>query len=324
MPPPEHAAREHPLVLVVDPQEWSARSLESILMPHGYDVRRAASGGQGLELAGTEEPDAVIVDYQLPDMTAEQFCRVLCADPEVGPTLPIIVTLDVPTGRQERLDVQRAGAWECCSKPLDAEVLERKLAVFTRAKRHADALRRTSVVDLATGLYNMRGMERRSHEIAAESSRRHAPVSCVALSLARDGRRRDSGAHGELSAASARLAAALRACSRVSDAVARLGGDDFAIVAPATSLPGAERLIERLQATLDAAAPGTGMGAGGAEHPQLRAAYAMVEEDDGHPADPMALVTRAVQALHEAHLPAREPGEATLRRYGNGGPERHR
>ena len=38
-----------PLVLIANDQEWSARSLESILGPSGYSVVRAYTGQQALE-----------------------------------------------------------------------------------------------------------------------------------------------------------------------------------------------------------------------------------------------------------------------------------
>src|SRR5690606_7656216 len=40
-----------PLVLVANDQEWSARSLESILAPNGYAVVRAHTGQQALDQA---------------------------------------------------------------------------------------------------------------------------------------------------------------------------------------------------------------------------------------------------------------------------------
>ena len=57
-----------PLVLIANDQEWSARSLESILGPSGYSVVRAYTGQQALERARTSQPDLIILDAQMPDM----------------------------------------------------------------------------------------------------------------------------------------------------------------------------------------------------------------------------------------------------------------
>ena len=67
--------RRAPVVLVVSDQEWSARSLESILMPNGYAVLRAFTGAHGLERARLHAPDVVIVAQSLPDTDGLALCR---------------------------------------------------------------------------------------------------------------------------------------------------------------------------------------------------------------------------------------------------------
>jgi CheY-like chemotaxis protein len=59
-----HREKAHPapLVLIANDQEWSARSLESILGPNGYAVVRAYTGQQALERARTSQPDIIILD----------------------------------------------------------------------------------------------------------------------------------------------------------------------------------------------------------------------------------------------------------------------
>ncbi len=46
-----------PIILIANDQEWSGRSIESILAPEGYEVRRAFTGGQALEVARAIQPD---------------------------------------------------------------------------------------------------------------------------------------------------------------------------------------------------------------------------------------------------------------------------
>ncbi len=73
--------RTSPLVLIANDQEWSARSLESILAPNGYAVVRAYTGHQALERVRTSEPDLIILDAQMPDMHGFEVCRTLRSDP---------------------------------------------------------------------------------------------------------------------------------------------------------------------------------------------------------------------------------------------------
>lgn len=80
MPQRESAPRS-PLVLIANDQEWSARSLESILTPNGYTVIRAYTGQQALDRALSARPDLVILDAQMPDLHGIEVCRLLREDP---------------------------------------------------------------------------------------------------------------------------------------------------------------------------------------------------------------------------------------------------
>jgi PleD family two-component response regulator len=171
-----------PLVLIANDQEWSARSIESILGPNGYNVVRAYTGQQALERARTAQPDLIILDAQMPDMHGFEVCRALRSDPRFSATTPIVITTSGPSGRSQRLEAYQAGAWEFLGQPLDGESLLLKLATFLQSKREVDSLREESLLDPGSGLYNMRGLARRAKEIGAEAFRRRDPLACVVFS----------------------------------------------------------------------------------------------------------------------------------------------
>ena len=235
-----------PLVLIANDQEWSARSLESILGPNGYSVVRAYTGQQALERARTSQPDLIILDAQMPDMHGFEVCRTLRSDPRFSATTPIVITTSGPSGRTQRLEAYRAGAWEFLGQPLDGEALLLKLATFLQCKREVDCLREESLLDPGTGLYNMRGLARRAHEIGADAIPPARPARLRGvLAPRRRGRaptrspRGGSAAHGRPGGqcSSVRPAAS-------SDAIGRLGQSEFAVIAPATGAEGAVRLVE--------------------------------------------------------------------------------
>src|SRR6185437_15026869 len=111
-----------PLVLLANDQEWSARSLESILGPNGYAVLRAYTGKQVLDLARSAQPDLVIMDIRLPDMDGGDVCKQLLDDVRFNASTPIIITTSGPAERSQRLAALQSGAWEFVSQPLDGEV----------------------------------------------------------------------------------------------------------------------------------------------------------------------------------------------------------
>src|SRR3954465_9276704 len=103
-------ARSAPLVLIANDQEWSARSLESILGPAGYSVVRAYTGQQALERARTAQPDLIILDAQRADVHGLGVCPMLRADPRLSGTTPVVITASGPSGRTQRLEAYGAGA----------------------------------------------------------------------------------------------------------------------------------------------------------------------------------------------------------------------
>lgn len=285
MTDPEPASRPH-LVLIANDQEWSARSLESILAPNGYAVLRAYTGQQALERARAARPDLVILDAQMPDLHGIEVCRTLRQDPRFSATTPILITTAGPSGRTQRLEAYRAGAWEFLGQPLDGESLLLKLETFLAAKLEADRFREDALLDEATGLYNMRGLSRRAREVASEAIRRHQPLVCLALAHDPSG----NGASADGSAEIVRLGQLLREHGRASDVLGRLGDFEFAVIAPATSEAGAHQLVQRLQ---DAFAQGGEAGSA----LRVRAGYCAVPDFAAADVDAIEMLVRATAAL---------------------------
>ena len=281
MPRPDRA----PVVLIANDQEWSARSLESILGPNGYAVLRAYTGHQALERAREGRPDLIILDAQLPDIHGFEVCHQLRSDPEFNPATPIIITTAGPSGRAQRLDAYRAGAWEFLGQPLDGESLLLKLETYLTAKRIADRGAQEPLVDPASGLYSSRGLSRRAREIGSEVSRRREPMACVVFTV--EGR----GGDGAAAEAVARVADVLRRQGRASDAIGRVGDAEFAIVAPATQAEGVRRLLDRLEQAMTPVSDSSEM--------RLRAGCYAVSNMAAAKVAPLEMLLRATAALRD-------------------------
>ena len=223
-----------PLILLGGAEEWLTRSIDSVLGNAGYQVARARTGQDALDMAPHERPDAILLDIGIEDPDGFAVCRALRAHPAVSAATPIVLlTLTTPT-RTEQLDALRAGAWELRGQPLDAEELLLRLAVFTRGKLELERLGGEGLVDQVSGLYNATGVARRSEELAALTARQGMPLACVVF--------RSSNGDGD------DLARAFKTHGRISDAIGRTAYDEFAVFAPATDGPAAARLVKRLTA----------------------------------------------------------------------------
>jgi diguanylate cyclase (GGDEF)-like protein len=245
----EVEARAHrpPFVLLANDQEWSGRSLESILSPKGYAVLRAYTAQQALDIVRTTPLDVLVLDTRLSDVGGVELCERLRASGRVDVTTPIIITSSGHYERGERLAAHRAGAWEFFAQPLDAELFLLKLKTFVDAKRRTDAMLAESLLDEETGLYSLRGLARRAQEIGAAAQRRHEALAFVALAADSPP---GSGAEAASTALLTRAADLLRHTSRAADAIGRFGPLEFAIIAPGAGAAGARRLVERLRESL--------------------------------------------------------------------------
>ena len=175
------------------------------------------------------DPDLIILDAQMPDIHGFDVCRMLRDDPRISATTPIVITTSGPSGRAQRLEAYRAGAWEFLGQPLDGEALLLKLRTFVQSKLEVDALRDESLVDPATGFYNMRGLARRAREIGSEASRRHQALACVVFAPIVDSTE-DPADEAVLEEVAEQVGRVFREAGRSSDAVGRLVHGEFAVI----------------------------------------------------------------------------------------------
>lgn len=296
---PSGFIRMHPpMALIIDNKDWSARSLESVLTPAGYDVIRVKTGMNGVARARAHPPDVILMNFDLPDGNAVGLCHLLRDEPRIGPTIPIVVLSTGHATRQQRLAALEAGAWEFLTYPFDAQELLLRLDGYTMAKAEIDRMKRESLVDETTELYTDRGLERRAEEIRSLAFRQGGPLACVVIAPAFESgqERPSSGADVDaIEQAIKQIGAVLKEAGRVSDAIGRLGKTEFAIVAPATDAEGAVKLARRLGAAIQRANSKPD-----SPHFSLRAGYEAVSNVREAQIEAHDLLERAAIAMRRA------------------------
>ncbi len=112
-------------ILVVEDSRTQAAALARVLRDGGHEVRVVQTGEGALEAIGESRFDLVLSDVQMPGMSGYELCRQIKATP-ASRSLPVILltSLDSP---QDVLEGLASGADNFVSKPLDAEVLLRRI-----------------------------------------------------------------------------------------------------------------------------------------------------------------------------------------------------
>src|SRR5260221_2733172 len=87
-------------VLVVEDNELNRRLLEVRLEIHGYEALTTSMGAAALDIAREQQPDLILMDIQLPDISGTEAIRRLKADEQTR-DIPIIVV----TGREAKREL---------------------------------------------------------------------------------------------------------------------------------------------------------------------------------------------------------------------------
>lgn len=296
-----------PRALVCNDQEIWIWSLETILGPSGFSVARATTAAQVLEQVRRSSPDIILMHDQLRDVSAVELCRQLRDEELICSATPVVITTTGPCRRRDRLNVLRAGAWDYCSLPLDAEELIAKLKVFLRAKLTSDQAHAEGLIDPDTGLYDVQGILQRLRELGLAARRHARALGCATLSYeeALPGPNRIGPVAGDLMPAAElfgdRVPALLRKVVRGSDIVGRLGQNEYVILAPETEMPGLMQLANRLVTAFDAETVAYGAAA------SLRVGCYAVPDFGSIHIEPVEMIVRSTQALRLAQLPGASP-----------------
>lgn len=119
--------------LIIDDEEDYRVIIADVLKGAGYQVRSAADGAEGLALLKQEPADVVLVDWMMPKMDGERFCREMRS--ELGLKDIPVVMLTVKQTADEELEALHFGVDDFVVKPFKAaELVARVRAVLRRAE----------------------------------------------------------------------------------------------------------------------------------------------------------------------------------------------
>lgn len=111
-------------LLFIEDDDQIRLALRLVLEDEGYEVREADDGRSGLAAFHAREPDLVLLDLRLPDLSGFEVCRALRA----MSTVPIVM-VTAQTDTSDMVAGLEAGADDYVTKP----VVPRELAARVRA-----------------------------------------------------------------------------------------------------------------------------------------------------------------------------------------------
>ena len=121
------------LILVIEDNPIDRRLIEKILRKQGYRLHLASEGKTGLQLAESQKPDLVLLDYDLPGMTGAEICEELKSN-DLTKNIPVVFLTGSDTARSiiECFDLDAENYF---AKPLNPRFLTSQVDLIL--KEHA-------------------------------------------------------------------------------------------------------------------------------------------------------------------------------------------
>lgn len=246
--------------VIADDDPITTTILARVLKGLDIDVVSVSDGTAAWQrLTATPTPELAIVDWMMPGIDGIELCRRIRQHPALATMYVLLLT-----GRDARSDLVAgldAGADDYMMKPIDTEELRARLQVGIRVatlqRRLAeqvnslsearDNLARLVNTDVLTEVRSRRAWFESGGVEFSRFQRYDRPFAVLLLDLDFFKRVNDTFGHDVGDTVLRRFADLLRVECRHSDIVGRLGGEEFAVLAPETSLEAAQTMAERIR-----------------------------------------------------------------------------
>jgi two-component system cell cycle response regulator len=211
------------------------------------DIDRASEMTQALRRLSEDHFDAVLLSVDLPGPPVLEGLTRLH---DHAPDVPILVLTDGDDEAQAMMALKLGAQDSIALEQVDGNLLVRAIRYAIERHQLQMALRAMSLVDDLTGLYNRRGFLTLARQQLKVADRMNKRVSQIFVDL--DGLKAINDRHGHREGDLALLETAdiLKEIFREADIIARIGGDEFVVLALESSGARPESYVERLREKL--------------------------------------------------------------------------
>jgi diguanylate cyclase (GGDEF)-like protein len=257
-PGPVSETERLPYILLVEDSQTTTALLSKYLAG-SYRLLHAKDGAEAWEmLEANPDIELVITDINMPRMTGHQLLvRIRKSEEPRFKNMPVIVM----TTTDDNLDRNLAflnGANDFISKPIDEIELQARVNVHYKLAhtiRELEASRQQlaeqATTDPLTRIKNRRAFFENGTKHMAMARRYGTDVSILIADLDHFKRINDTHGHQAGDEALRHVARILSGMTRTEDTVARIGGEEFAILLPGTNRLGAAVLAERIRTAIE-------------------------------------------------------------------------
>lgn len=243
-------------ILLVDPSVAEVRRLQALFAgADGLSLQSARSVDDARGLLADGMFDAALVDFGLWAEYPGEFVEMARGR---RPDVAIVLLSDKENVHAAGAALKHGASDFVDRASIDPAQLSVRLAAATeelRATRRRETmvrwLEREARTDHLTGLLNRRAFDERLQDACAESRETGLPLAVLVADVAGMGIVNDAHGRDAGDTMIRRAATAIASCTRTSDAAARVGGDEFALVLRGADLDIARRVARRIAHALE-------------------------------------------------------------------------
>lgn len=245
-------------ILLVEDSETTATLLSKFLEDK-YSLVKAKNGAMAWEMINEENNiGLVLTDINMPEMTGHQLLVEIrrSKNPRISKT-PVIVMTDADDNTDRNLAFSN-GASDFINKPIDEiELIARVNVHYTLSSTirelevSHEALQQQATTDPLTKLENRRAFFDQAEELHALHNRYGSTYSVLMLDIDYFKKINDNHGHDGGDKVLIAIAAVLKDLTRGVDTVARIGGEEFAILLPDTNRLGTAVMAERVRSAIE-------------------------------------------------------------------------
>jgi len=290
----------HAVLLEDSPKEREL--IISTLGSIGVRVTFAGSVTNAVELAQGADCDLVIASLDLRNEDGLQICPYLRTH-ELTRQLPILLLASEGDIARVAKGLE-LGATDYILRPLDANELLARSRTQLRQRRHYQRMRENyeqslalALVDPLTGAFNRRYLNAHLPKLLSRCRASDKPLAVLMIDIDHFKKINDQHGHAAGDAVLKEIVNRIMLGLRPSDLVARLGGEEFAVVMPEASQAPAFAIAERLRERIEASPI---EGADRAPPLNVTVSVGMAIASSNREEDPRLILKRADDALYEA------------------------
>jgi diguanylate cyclase (GGDEF)-like protein len=238
-------------ILIVDDIPDTVDIVEKLFKSEGHEVFTASTGEEGVRKAIQMKPDVILLDVNLPGIDGNTALRKIKKESQEQS----VVMLTAYATLDNAIQALKDGASDFVKKPFDMDHLVHivnrcieKTRILREKELLEEEVRRLSITDDLTGLYNHRHFYKKLEAEMVRAQRQNIPLSLLMFDLDNFKKYNDTRGHIEGDRVLEKVGKIVSQCIRQKvDSGYRYGGDEFAVILIGVKTDRASEIAERLR-----------------------------------------------------------------------------